>query len=66
MYICLQRLALKNGEQAVADMVKLFRQTDKETMGGKLVVTPIFPDILSFKDKSKALEAVHLIRYVLK
>ena len=37
-------------------------QMDKGTMPVKLVVAQINPDTLSFDDKSKALEAVNLIK----
>ena len=49
------------GDKLVASMVKEYRKIEKVTMEGKPVITPIDQDMLSYKDKSKALEAVNLI-----
>ena len=52
----------KFGMKAVAAMVKGYRQIDKGPMERKLVVTPINPDTLSYKEKMEALEVVNLIK----
>ena len=46
----------------MSDMVKEYIQMYKGPMEGGPVVTPIYLDTLSFKDKIKALEAVNLIK----
>ena len=43
-------------------MVKDYIQIDKGPMEEKPVVTPIYPETLSYKGKRKALEAVNLIK----
>ena len=43
-------------------MLKVFRQIKNVLMAGNPVVTPIDPDTLYFEEKSKALEAVNLIK----
>ena len=58
----LQRLEFENWRKTVADMIKQFREIDKFPMPGKIFVTPINTETLSFYYKSKALEAVNLIK----
>ena len=43
-------------------MVKYYRQIDKGTTERNTVITPIEPEMLSYEDKMKALEAVNLIK----
>ena len=53
----------KFGERVVKAMVKYYRQIDKGTTERNTVITPIEPEMLSYEDKMKALEAVNLIKY---
>ena len=46
------------GEKAVAAMVKYYRKIYKGAMENKPVVTPIDPEMLSYKEKRKALETI--------
>ena len=50
------------GERAVAAMIKELKQLDEGPMPGKRAVVPIDPDTLSKDEKSRALEAVNLIK----
>ena len=43
-------------------MEKYYRQVYKSLMERKPVVAPIYPYMLSYEDKSKAIEAVNLIK----
>ena len=44
--------------KAVAVILKDYRQIYKGPMEGKPVVTPIDPEMLSYKEKRKALETI--------
>ena len=50
------------GERAVSAMIKELKQLDDGPMPGKRAVAPVNPDTLSKDEKSKALEAVNLIK----
>ena len=52
----------KFGERAVAAMIKELKQLDEGPMPGKRAVAPVNPDTLSKDEKSRALEAVNLIK----
>ena len=52
----------KFGDNAVVAIVKEYIQIDKGPMEGRPVVTPIGPGMLSYKDTSKALEEVNIIK----
>eukprot|EP00957_Ditylum_brightwellii_P014342 1079502-Ditylum_brightwellii.AAC.1 len=50
------------GEQAIAAMLKEFKQLVKGTVPGKPVIKPIDPNSLDYEQKQQALEAVNLIK----
>ena len=52
----------KFGEKAVSVMVKEYRHIERGPMEGKPVVTPIDPVMLSYKDKRKSLDLIHLTK----
>ena len=52
----------KFGQRAVSAMIKELKQLDEGAMPGKPAVAPIDPDLLSKEEKSRALDAVNLIK----
>ena len=52
----------KYEKKVVASMVKEYNKMDKGEMGGNPVVTPIYPEKLSYEDKRMALEKVNITK----
>ena len=52
----------KFGDRSVTAMLREYKKIDKGTVEGKPVTTPIDTDMLYYKDKRKAIEAVNLIK----